>query len=162
MLTTEEKITYLLTKLTSQKNQKLLKDVFESGISYGRFTIKQTEMIERMFQNVSQLKTNQQASSQSVHKEPDLCIKCNDVGVVVVLFDGIETLGLCDCHQGDRQPWALLRALDHEQRPVPVEWFIPKIKSTSQGETVRFIEQNKRWWREKIGVAEEFWKSHQP
>lgn len=96
------------------------------------------------------------------------CLKCLDVGVLKIEIDGLGTLAICDfpdrdgltCGQGAWQPWRLSRASESPtSKPQPLPW--QEFKTPAFNGKLGQLKEKMFWWREKVRVAEEFWKSKQ-
>ena len=92
------------------------------------------------------------------------CELCKNIGVIKVRHEGMGTLALCSCEQGQRQPWGLpkLNELGKiERHSLSWEAFHPGVhaKEISDEGIKRFIGERVEWWREKIKTAEAYWSS---
>lgn len=96
------------------------------------------------------------------------CLVCFDLGVVKVKGVGIDSLMLCDCDsrdhgkEGPRNPWQLPRwskSLEHElhREKCPVDWFTPNIDPSKT--VLDSLVDRRDGWRERIKIAEQFWKA---
>jgi hypothetical protein len=100
------------------------------------------------------------------------CSTCRDIGVVRMLRDDLSTLGKCSCSQGSLQPWLIPVAQKMHGFSVtflPWEPFKPDIPDLPEPQThdqakrferivMEAITEKQVWWREKVRVAEAFWK----
>lgn len=96
----------------------------------------------------------------------DFCGRCKNVGLLRVEVSGIGTLARCCCKQGLSQAWLLpeVRAIAHlitKESSVPEKEFHPGVMPKTQEKGFKFTKERLAWFREKIAVAEEFWKSRQ-
>jgi len=95
------------------------------------------------------------------------CIQCNDFGLVRVTSrsENIETLMRCDCEVGQDQVWELPRwhrdcSNQFSRTPCPLEWFKPS-KLDDLKESKASLQQQAEYWRNKVRIAEQFWKGEQ-
>lgn len=83
-MTTEEKIKIILQSAAVPKDvRKMLEDINSRQLMYGSFTLKQSEMIDRMFQNVNQKKQPAAGAEGSFalgEIQPKNIAKCWDCG----------------------------------------------------------------------------------
>lgn len=155
-LSYEEKIRFIVQQIPRDKDKAIFVDIRQKLRIYGSLTEGQATIVDstyRRFQNMIN-----HVITKSL--EEDQCKACLDVGVLRVDHDGVGTLALCDCKQGDLQPWKLPKASKIGGRTQPLPWqeFKPDLEAHS-GNIGRAIREKQSWWREKIGIAEEFWKS---
>lgn len=132
----------------------------ESGKLYGRFTEKQTEMIDRFFDNFNK----NQSKKQTADTDPP-CKHCLDVGVLEVKHNGQWTLAICEfdaCKQGSKQGWNLRMSglIDGEFRPVDWREFKPAMELKEGVEFFKdqAVKEKIRWWRRRIEAAEIYWR----
>lgn len=131
----------------------ILDDISKKKLVYGSFTMGQIGLIDRIFEAVFPTKDE---FAGPTFKE-NVCPKCIGVGVVKVLIDAVGTLCLCDCEQGGKQIWKLPKISvlgDVKSAPLPWEDFKPKADGQSA------VRERIAWWKEKVHMAEEFWKSY--
>ncbi len=93
-------------------------------------------------------------------KKDGVCQKCLGAGVLRVHIDDIGTLALCDCDVGGRMPWDLpIVEIWMKHQALPVDQFKPPFQPKTQTQVNHFIREKISWWKEKIHVAEEFWRN---
>lgn len=156
-MTIEEKIKQLLvSSKLPKKSQEIIADIRNRGLSFGSFTPKQEALINSIYTNL--IENNR--SVVTALPPRSMCLKCNDLGVLSVIFDGLETLCLCDCPQGDLQIWGLrsIRELGEVKfSALSPDEFKPK-EGLSDQSISSMIKERVTWWRSKIAIAEGFWK----
>ncbi len=79
-MSTEDKIRFLLTKLSGQSNQKFLKDLQERGLTYGSYTTKQSEMIDGLYDRVTKVQPDGIRKYALGEIQPRGIAKCWDCG----------------------------------------------------------------------------------